>query len=289
MKILLAAITAISLIILPVNKTDCATKTESELTLEPREIKSELYTVYKDLIKKTIPADELKRDDSFVNITEYPYKNMEVEVIDYKVDSISASIFFDKRNNTYFYLEADYDSTNSATLFVNNKQYTIVSQGFNLYLLDNNGQTFQFVISEDENSLLPKTAIITNVDRIRATNASWIFMSSGNTRTETSYLPIIEVIANVSGALYDVFQHPIFGTITILAGYIIGSAGNYAWLTLYIVYDLYYRSDCTTYYKEDYSCYADSAHQVWLKNGIRYYHSVRPDYAGQNCVAYGWY
>jgi len=264
---------------------------DSSVTMNVREIKSDLYSEYLSLLDNNTDINQSSQEDDypFQDIISYPYKEMNISVIETIKDEISAAILYDQHTNTYFYLEADYKDTNTATLVVNRNQYTIAIEGYNMYLVDNHNNVFQFVLSSDNGSLPNSIAQINKRD-IKSVYASWIFLSSGLTRTETSYLAIIETIAYISGAVYDVFQHPLFGIISILAGYIVDSGNGYAWVTLYIKYDLYYRSDCTTYYKEHYYLYSSSSYSnaSYIDQGDRYYHSVRPDYAGQNCLAYGY-
>ena len=62
--------------------------------------------------------------------------------------------------------------------------------------------------------------------------------------------------------------------------------GESAMVTYYISFDQYCKSDCTSYIKEVQRWYVYSNYTKLAATHNKYFHTVNPGAAGQNCLAY---
>ena len=114
------------------------------------------------------------------------------------------------------------------------------------------------------------------------TKGSWILTGSHLKKTNTLLLEAISIMSGIASCI------PLGTAFTVTLSIIgvFSAVGQRSYVTLYIDYDMYYRSDCTTYLREydRYFQYSNYSGNAGASN--YYYHTVRPDYAGQNCLAY---
>lgn len=142
----------------------------------------------------------------------------------------------------------------------------------NYYLLSENGNKLNII----------ETSIINGIDDNEPTiqpRASWILMGSNLKKTNKAWVTVLSIISTVTGGGSLIkASHPILSVFSFV--------GDQLFVTLYIKFSQSYRSDCTSYIKEIDDYYQYSNYTGSIKSKTIYFYSVRPDYAGQNCMAY---
>ena len=205
-------------------------------------------------------------------------KDPEMKVIEEEINgTITSEILYDTANNIYYYLEAN-GNTNNLLFYINNQKYILQAENGNYLLLSENGEKLTFIESSSLPEFAPKSLI--------QPRASWILLGNNMHKTNKAWVTVLSIISTVvGGGSLIKGAHPIIGTISFITS-LIATVGDQIFVTLYIVFSQSYRSDCTSYIKEVDDYYQYSNYTGYLKSQTIYFHSERPDYAGQNCLAY---
>lgn len=206
--------------------------------------------------------------------------DMDVDVIEEKqTNNVISSILYDNNNDVYFYVETNGNQRN-LLFYINDYKYILEEENNNYYLLSENGERLNFI----ETTFIDE---IENEERtIQPRAASWVLIASNLKKTNKSWVTVLSIISTATGGGSLIKgAHPILGQISFVTG-VAALVGDQLYVTLYIKYSQSYRSDCTSYIKEVDDYYQNSNYTGFIKTKTTYFHSIKPDDADQNCMAY---
>lgn len=213
----------------------------------------------------------------FNHINENPEDELIVKSVN---DESIEGIVYDKNNDLYLYYQTD--NPNSYYLIVNGLEFTYSCDGNNITVTSGSGETLNASsFTPDPNQ--DNFEITTDVPATRA--GSWILGVAGLKGTNQMYMTVLHIVveagiriaqvrfSNIPGAVFDYISDSI-------------NESFKGVVTVYIVYDRYYMSDCTTYFRDYNRCYQYDYYNGYMGAGNSYFHSVNPSHAGQNCYVY---
>lgn len=204
---------------------------------------------------------------------------MNVEIIEENQNgNIYSSIVYDSNNDLYFYLESN-GNQNNLLFYINDCKYILQHENEDYYLLSENGEKLIFI----ETTIVDDNVVVS--DSSIQPRASWILLGENMKKTNKSWVTVLSVISTAAGATSYIVKHPVIGAISFVSG-AVALVGDQLYATLYILFSQSYRSDCTSYIKEVDKYYQYSNYTGFIKSNTIYFYSTRPDYAGQNCLAY---
>ena len=189
------------------------------------------------------------------------------------------AIINDSSNNLLMY--ASVIDNEHMKLIVDGNVFEIVADENNIYCISSSGETLKVM----ENVTEDPTELISNPEKYSARSGSWVLGAQHLKGTNTMLLQAIAEISAVGSYVTWKCKNELFNTIFTITG-IFAFIGQKLTVTLYTDYDRYYRSDCTTYIRDYIRFYQYNNYTGYVGDGNSYFHSVRPDYAGQNCMAY---
>ncbi|MDX8420424.1 hypothetical protein MOZ60_10040 [Stecheria sp. CLA-KB-P133] len=190
------------------------------------------------------------------------------------------AIIHDTNNDLLIY--ADIIDDSQMTMIVEGNKYTIIADENDIYCISQYGESLKVMEYTPD---IPSTESLNKSEAIVASSGSWILMAQHIKGTNTLLLQAISEIATIGGTISWLCSNSLFGAIFNILG-VFSYVGQKMTVTLYTDYDRYYKSDCTTYFKDYVRFYQYNNYTGYVGAGNSYFHSVRPDYAGQNCMAY---
>lgn len=245
--------------------------------------KNESHSYHQIDINNIVMDDQLSNQEiELLNDDFYPLQlsknEPEIKVIEEeKNDFVVSEILYDTANSIYYYLETN-GNQNNLLFYVNDQKFILQCENGNYFLLSENGKKLTFI----ESSPIPEFI----QEGFIQPRASWILLGNNMHKTNKAWVTVLSIISTVAGGGSLIKgAHPIIGTISFVTG-LVATVGDQIFVTLYIVFSQSYRSDCTSYIKEVDDYYQYSNYTGYLKSQTIYFHSERPDYAGQNCLAY---
>ena len=189
------------------------------------------------------------------------------------------AILNDSSNDLLIY--ASVIDSNRMKLIADGNVFEIVADENNIYCVSSSGETLKVM----ENRTEDPTELMDNLEKYSTRSGSWVLGAQHLKGTNTMLLQAISEISAVGGLVAWKCKNDLFSSIFTITG-IFAYIGQKLTVTLYTDYDRYYRSDCTTYVRDYIRFYQYSDYTGYAGDGNSYFHSVRPDYAGQNCMAY---
>lgn len=208
-------------------------------------------------------------------------EEMDVKLVEEKkTGNVISSIFYDSNNDIYFYVEVN-GNENNLLFYIDDYKYILEEENEDYYLLSKNGNKLKFIETSFINTPTPNE----NIDLIQPMS-SWILLGNNFTKTNKEWVTVLGIIGTVTGGASLIKgAHPILGTISVITS-VAATVGGQLYVTLYIRFSQYYRSDCTSYIKEVDDYYQYNNFTGFVKSNTVYFHSIRPENAGQNCMAY---
>lgn len=206
-------------------------------------------------------------------------RNLNVKLVESVSEKgINSSIMYDSENDIYFYVETDKNDQN-LLFYINEDKYILQEEYGNYYLISESGSKLPLIETEHiENNL--------KSNELFAAQASWILLGSNMKKTNKAWVQVLSIISVVTGGGSLIKgMHPVIGVISFVTS-VAATVGDKLFVTFYIIYSQSYRSDCTSYMKEVDNYYQYSNYTGFIKSQTVYFHTERPDYAGQNCLAY---
>ena len=189
------------------------------------------------------------------------------------------AIINDSSNNLLMY--ASVIDSNHMKLIIDGNVFEIVADENNVYCVSSSGKTLKIM----ENITEDPTELINNLETYSTRSGSWVLVTQHLKGTNNMLLQAISEVSTVGGAVAWACGNALFGSIFTITG-LFSYVGQKLTVTLYTDYDRYYRSDCTTYIRDYIRFYQYNNYTGYVGAGNSYFHSVRPDYSGQNCMAY---
>ncbi|MDX8418937.1 hypothetical protein MOZ60_02380 [Stecheria sp. CLA-KB-P133] len=190
------------------------------------------------------------------------------------------AIIHDTNNDLLIYTDIIDDS--QLTMIIEGNRYTIIADEYDIYCVSESGESLKVLEYLPDN---PSNEDHSEEKMMAAASGSWILMAQHIKGTNTLLLQAISEIVTISGLVSWNCICPAIGRILVIVG-IFTLVGQKKTVTLYTDYDRYYKSDCTTYFRDYVRFYQYNNYTGYAGDGYSYFHSVRPDYAGQNCLAY---
>lgn len=189
------------------------------------------------------------------------------------------AILKDTTNDMLIYASVIDDS--SMNMIINGYEYSIVADESSVWCVSESGDSLKVLDNTSTDD--PTESYLTAINSENNTNGSWVLAVQHLKGTNTLMLQAIGIISSVAGVI--VWKCQALSMILNITG-LFSSVGQSLSVTLYTDSDRYYMSDCTTYFKVYTRYYQYSNYTGYSGSGTSYFHSVRPDYAGQNCMAY---
>ena len=307
--LLIAFALIISTVITPIQATN---NEEAHSTSEQH---NRIVDHYNDIIKyntNMITGDAFKSDINQIDektIEEGPFKNEfselneirqkpEGKVIEKSEDSYnSEAIVYDSSNNLYLYGKVVSDS--EMLLLINGVEYTVVIDGSSIDLVSENGNRLRVYEFAPDNTENVETQTDPSSQQLFAecssaqvsSNGSWILLAQHLKGTSTMLLQAVSEVSFMSGIVCWACQSLGAAGLGIVGGALnivslFSYIGEKMTVTLYTDYDKYCKGDCITYIHEYIRYYQYNNYSGYAGVADSYFHSVRPDYAGQNCLAY---
>lgn len=260
------------------NDEQTYSKYENYVTKSRRNLKTSISKENK-IMNNNLPENTKALLNSDFSPLQLIQKEMNVETLEEKqINNVISSIFYDSNNDIYFYVEVNGNQKN-LLFYINDYKYILEEENGNYYLLSENGNKLNFI----------ETSIVNTDDSIQPTiqpRASWILIASNMKKTNKAWVTVLGYISTVTGGGGLIKgSHPILGVISFVTG-AAALVGDQIFVTFYIKFSQSYRSDCTSYIKEVDDYYQYSNYTGFVKSNTVYFHAVRPDYAGQNCMSY---
>lgn len=184
--------------------------------------------------------------------------------------------------NNIIYCAIPVDET-EIILYINGIRYAIKEQDGNIrFIAENGNELLAYSSHEIDSQYKSYKPAGFGEDRERA--VSWKMAVSGAKKESSIVLTAVGILASVAGVITWNCTSAIGLAIAITG--LFTAVGQSKTVTLYVIYDQYYRSDCTTYIKEVDRYYKKNDYTEYAGTKTIYFHSVKPDHAGQNCLAY---
>lgn len=194
-------------------------------------------------------------------------------------DGKKEAIINDSSNDLLMY--ASVIDNSHMKLIIEGNVFEIVATENNVYCVSSSGETLKIM----ENITDDQTELIDDLETYSARAGSWVLVAQHIKGTNTMLLQAIAVVNTVGSIVTWKCKNKVFGAIFNIVG-LFTLVGQQLTVTLYTDYDRYYKSDCTTYIKDYIRFYQYNNYTGYVGAGNSYFHSVRPDYSGQNCLAY---
>lgn len=194
-------------------------------------------------------------------------------------DGKKEAIINDSSNDLLMY--ASVIDSNHMKLIIEGNVFEIVTDENNVYCVSSSGETLKIM----ENIAEDSTELIDDLETYSARAGSWVLVAQHLKGTNTMLLQAMSIISTVGGTVTWKCSNKVWGAIFSITG-LFALVGQTLTVTLYTDYDRYYKSDCTTYIKDYIRFYQYNNYTGYVGAGNSYFHSVRPDYSGQNCLAY---
>ena len=191
------------------------------------------------------------------------------------------AILKDTTNDMLIYASVIDDS--NMNMIINGYEYSIVADDSSVWCVSESGDSLKILDSTSTDD--PTESDLTATNSVNNTNGTWVLAAQHLKGTSTLMLQAISEISTVGGAIAWMCKCPTLSSFFTITG-IFSFIGQKCSVTLYTDSDRYYMSDCTTYFKVVTRYYQYSNYTGPAGTGTSYFHSVRPDYAGQNCMAY---
>lgn len=263
---------------------------------ENMENNQSMYKEYEELLHKSrsvkkvssdnmVMSDELPEEvinqlnGDFIAF-QYIEEDLNVELVDESQNgNVGSAIVHDNNNDLYFYIETNGNDDN-ALFYIEDSKFILEKDGDNLYLLSEN----------DEKLMLVESIIIDDIgEKISESvqpRSSWILLAANLKKNNNYLLVVIQFLSKVGQVATVLARCDALSIVfTLTIEFAIDELGTF-WKTIYIEYMQYYRSDCTTYIYEKGTCYENSNYTGYMDRYAIYYHTVKPDSLGQNCMAY---
>ena len=276
---------------------------EENENAESKNLKEKYYEILKTRksVRKAKRTNEKEATEEYSEefaILENIVDNPEAEIIEEAGKSVNNEvIIYDSANDIYVYANA-IDDTNME-LIVDGVEFDVVADKYEVNFISENGETLcaiqdQYETDEGENILEELSSdefVSYEASNASARAASWVLAASNLKGTTTLYLQAVSVLGIVSSVTKWGCKYVGSGNIKSLTTWftvlgIFATVGQNLNVTLYTIYDRYYRSDCTTYIRDYTRYYQYNNYTGSVGTAYNYFHSVNPSNAGQNCVVY---
>lgn len=283
LSILLATLVGLITCIQPI-----AIVADSEEQPEMESLEERYYELLNEKIQNhSIQQVELNNEFEFYTSSFSIFNSIEsiptTNVLEEQENSYSnkEAIISDSSNNLLIYASVIDD--NHMKLIIEGNIFEIVADKNDVYCVSSSGETLKIMenISEDETQTIDQYA----EENSSARSGSWVLVTRHLKGTNTMLLQAVSEISTIGGTVAWVCGNSLFGSIFTITG-LFSYIGQKMTVTLYTDYDRYYKSDCTTYIRDYIRFYQYNNYTGYVGAGNSYFHSVRPDYSGQNCMAY---
>ena len=217
--------------------------------------------------------------DVFNYINEMP----EADVVAYsQSEELVEVISYDTMNEMYSYISVNPSEPQSMIFIVDGIKYDVSVSLTNITLTSSNNENLNILSFEPDEKDKELFEDVVSANSISVpSNGSWILMASGIRGHSSLYVKAYLFFVASGVQMLKLYVPSLEIYLDIAAGGI--ALGSEFIEDFDTVYDRYYMSDCTTYFREYTRYYNDGE---YAGSGNSYFHSVRPDYAGQNCLAY---
>lgn len=252
---------------------------------------------YEILSSKSSNINNINEENSTVYSEEFAILSLvknspEMQVIeDANKETDNEAIIYDSANDIFVYANA-VDET-KMELILDGIKFDVELVGNKVNYVSQNGKVltvFEYIPESDESEIMQN--VINDKNNLTSAKAGrWILAASG-VRGRTNMLlealsyavtaagVIVWTVSKIGGVTFSTIDSVLTWTGAFTA------VGQVLYQTAYTVYDRYYKSDCTTYYKDIITIYQYSSYTGKVGNATNYFHSVNPSSAGQNCLAY---
>lgn len=267
---------------------------------------SEALAIYKELMRKQPETTNNAR--IFSEEVEEPVGDLPEEFTDFKLlentnqenietiysegdEEIHTTINYNVDSNTYSLFEANMN-TGEVSIVLNEKEFTVVSEGENINMISESGEVLPLLITEYEDTpeALPELidleseAVIGDTEIIVPQGEETMSLFAATKfgkeygpfkKTNKTLVEILGAISAGTAAVAFKVKHPTLGIISGITG-IAGYVGNYVYKTLYIKYWQSHSTTNYTYVKERGNYYNYNNYTGFVKSRTHHFYSSRP-------------